>query len=66
MAEPSYIYEGTCHSCSTRVLISQRATGLHEALNVPRPEASSGRGVCPVCAKKITWKKYAMAVRKGD
>lgn len=65
MTQRVVIYEGFCHRCDTRVLVSQPESRVLELVRAERATASTGRGVCPVCAKTITWKPRTVARRKG-
>lgn len=59
------IYSGFCHSCSTTIYVSQPPTPRALDPKVARADASSGRGVCPVCARPVSWKARGVALRRG-
>jgi hypothetical protein len=60
------VYDGFCHACNTRIFISQPQAKISARVGAPLADASSGRGVCPVCGKRVSWRPVAVAERKGD
>jgi hypothetical protein len=60
------IYDGFCHACNTRIFISQPQARIAARVGAPLADASSGRGVCPVCGKRVSWRRVAVAQRKGE